>query len=155
MFSPIWKRCDNDFEIGQLFNDADNYVCFVNLEEDEPVAKAEMLSYCGHLLRLKKEKIYIFENIWNYKNMQKYEEKVSKNMNIGYGKRDFGTLWPLDQAEKFLHCLMTRLQSERTDSKWFEKFGKGVSHQTLTVASRVAWLRRIHSRIRPDRNVPT
>ena len=37
----------------QLFTDADNYV-FVNLEENEPVAKAEMLSYCGHLLRLKK-----------------------------------------------------------------------------------------------------
>ena len=54
MFSPIWKRCDNDFEIGQLFNDADNYVCFVNLEEDEPVAKAEMLCHSGHLLRLKK-----------------------------------------------------------------------------------------------------
>ena len=37
----------------QLFTDADNYV-FVNLEENEPVAKAEMLSNSGHLLRLKK-----------------------------------------------------------------------------------------------------
>ena len=46
--------CDNDFKLGQLYNDADKYsFVFVNLEENEPVAKAEMLSYCGHLLRLK------------------------------------------------------------------------------------------------------
>ena len=47
--------CDNDFEIGQLFNEVDKYsFVFVNLEENEPVAKAEMLSNCCHLLRLKK-----------------------------------------------------------------------------------------------------
>ena len=46
---------DNDLKLGQLFKDADKYTfVFVNLKENEPVAKAEMLCHSGHLLRLKK-----------------------------------------------------------------------------------------------------